>query len=473
VSRSDVVGALTAPRSAVADAEPRPFWTDRAGAPAPRPPLTGHLSADLVIIGGGFTGLWAAIEARARFPEWSVVLLEGRGIGQGASTRNGGFISASLTHGLAHGQALWPGEMETLVRLGRENLAQIQAFCSREGIEADLRICGKTTVAVTEHQVANLADSLGISRQFGEDVMWLDADEVRADVASPTYRAGLRVLGSSGLVDPARLAWGLACAASVRGVRLFENSSVSGVSREGHLLRVRTSEGQVRTPRVLLATNAYPPLLRRLKAWVLPIYDHVLVTEPLSAEQWRSIGWNERQGLTDAGNQFHYYRPTDDGRILWGGYDAIYYFGNDTSSAREQRLASHQLLADHFFTTFPQLEGLRFTHRWAGLIDSTSRFTPAFGLAKGGGLAYAVGYTGLGVGASRFGARVALDLLSGERTERTQLQMVRHRPVPFPPEPLRYPVVQLTRSALAREDRTGRRGAWLSLLDRFKVGFNS
>ena len=464
---------MSAPPSALVDAEPRPFWTDRAGRPSPRPALTQQITADLVIIGGGFTGLWAAIEARSRFPDWTVVLLEGRGIAEGASTRNGGFISASLTHGLAHGEALWPDDMETLVRLGHENLAQIQAFCSREGIDADLRICGKTTVAVTEHQVGSLQGSVDIHHRYGEDVAWLDADQVRADVASPTYLAGLRSYGSSGLVDPARLAWGLTCAASVRGVRLFENSLVTGVDRDGTGLVVRTKDGQVRTPRVLLATNAYPPLLRRLRAWVLPIYDHVLVTEPLSDEQWRTIGWSQRQGMTDAGNQFHYYRPTEDGRILWGGYDAIYYFGNDTRASREQRLASHQLLADHFFATFPQLHGLRFTHRWAGLIDSTSRFTPAFGLAKGGGLAYAVGYTGLGVGASRFGAQAALDLLSGEQTERTQLQMVQRHPVPFPPEPLRYPVVQLTRAALAREDRTGRRGAWLSLLDRCKVGFNS
>jgi glycine/D-amino acid oxidase-like deaminating enzyme len=368
---------------------------------------------------------------------------------------------------------MWPSEMQTLIRLGQENLAQIAAFCSREGIDADLRICGKTTVAVTPHQAAALQASVAIHREFDEPCTWLDAEQVRADIASPTYLAGLRTPGSSGLIDPARLAWGLACAASVRGVRLHEESMVSGIVREGEQLRVHTELGQVRARRVILATNAYPPLLRRLRAWVLPIFDHVLVSEPLTPSQWASIGWSERQGLTDAGNQFHYYRPTADGRILWGGFDAIYYFGNDTKAAREQRLASHQLLADHFFTTFPQLEGLRFTHRWAGLIDSTSRFTPAFGLAKGGNLAYAVGYTGLGVGASRFGVQVALDLLSGEQTERSRLQMVRRRPVPFPPEPLRYPLVQATRAALAREDSTGRRGAWLSLLDRLKIGFNS
>jgi glycine/D-amino acid oxidase-like deaminating enzyme len=224
---------------------------------------------------------------------------------------------------------------------------------------------------------------------------------------------------------------------------------------------------------VVLATNAYPPLIKSLRRRVLPIYDHVLVTEPLSASALAAVGWAEGQGLTDVGNQFHYYRRTADDRILWGGYDAIYYYGNQTESAREQRDASHRLLARQFVETFPQLEGIRFTHKWAGLIDSTSRFTPVFGTALGGRVAYAVGFTGLGVGASRFGARVALDLLAGADSERTRLELVRRQPVPFPPEPLRYPLVQATRSALAREDVSGTRGAYLRLLDRFGVGFNS
>ncbi len=205
----------------------------------------------------------------------------------------------------------------------------------------------------------------------------------------------------------------------------------------------------------------------------MPIFDHVLVTEPLNESQRSAIGWTERQGLTDIGNQFHYVRPTPDGRILWGGYDANYYRGNRTDEVLEDRMASYELLAQQFQSTFPALEGIRFTHRWAGLIDSTSRFTPAFGTAMDGRVAYVVGFTGLGTAMSRFGARTALDLLAGDDTERTRLTLVRRKPVPFPPEPLRDPLVQFTRRALAREDATGRRGAWLRTLDRFGLGFNS
>ena len=461
------------PTDALRDAVPRPFWTDRPGAPEPTPELVGRATCDLLVVGGGFTGLWAAIEARRTDPSAEVMLVEAETVAFGATGRNGGFFSESLTHGLAHGVELWPRELPTLVRLGRENVAEILAFAQEHGIDAGIRMCGKTAVATRPHHLAALAAARDLNERFGEQVELLDREAMRADVDSPTYLGGLRYRTGSGLLDPTALAWGLVRVARDLGVRVHERTAVTGMRADGEGVEVAAGRGSVRARRVVLATNAYPPLLRRLRLRVLPIYDHVLVSEPLSASALESVGWREAQGLTDVGNQFHYYRRTPDDRILWGGYDAIYYFGNRTDAAREQRDASHGLLARQFFATFPQLEGLRFTHRWAGLIDSTSRFTPVFGTALRGRVAYSVGFTGLGVAASRFGARTALDLLAGADTERTRLEMVRRKPVPFPPEPVRYPVVQATRAALAREDVTGRRGLYLRTLDRFGVGFNS
>jgi glycine/D-amino acid oxidase-like deaminating enzyme len=266
---------------------------------------------------------------------------------------------------------------------------------------------------------------------------------------------------------------GLRDVAVRKGVILHERSPVVSLKRDGAKVVCRTPGGAVRAEQAVLATNAFRPLLRRIRQFVLPVWDHVLATEPLSGEQLERIGWADNQGLTDAGNQFHYYRRTADDRIVWGGYDAIYYFGNRIDAGREQRETSHRLLAEQFYTTFPQLDDVRMSHRWAGIIDTTSRFTPLFGTAAGGRVAYAVGYTGLGVAASRFGALVALDLLAGRGTERTELSMVRRRPVPFPPEPLRWTAVQATRWALAREDERGERGLLLRTMDRFGVGFNS
>jgi glycine/D-amino acid oxidase-like deaminating enzyme len=200
----------------------------------------------------------------------------------------------------------------------------------------------------------------------------------------------------------------------------------------------------------------------------------VLVTEPLSAAQLASIGWSQRQGIGDGGNQFHYYRLTADNRILYGGWDAVYRFRGPVGPRWDEHDPTFATLPQHFFHTFPQLEGLRFTHRWGGAIDTSSRFSVFFGTAFGGRAAYATGYTGLGVGASRFGGRTALDLLDGRDTEATRLRYVRSKPIPFPPEPLRWAVVQYTRNRLAAADRNaGRRGPWLRLLDALGLGFDS
>jgi glycine/D-amino acid oxidase-like deaminating enzyme len=298
----------------------------------------------------------------------------------------------------------------------------------------------------------------------------LDGEAMRAEVHSPTYRGGIWDRTGAGVLDPGKLCAGLREAALRLGVRVYEHTPVDSVDGEV----VLTPSGRVRARKTLLATSAYPPLLPALRHYVVPVYDYVLVTEPLSAEQRRSIGWEHRQGIGDGGNQFHYYRLTADHRILFGGYDAVYRFRGPVGPRWDEHDATFATLSQHFFTTFPQLEGLRFTHRWGGAIDTCSRFSVFFGLAHGGRTAYALGYTGLGVAAARFGARVALDLLDGRDTEATRLRYVRSKPVPFPPEPLRWGVIQLTRNRLAAADRReGRRGLWLGLLDRLGLGFDS
>jgi glycine/D-amino acid oxidase-like deaminating enzyme len=242
----------------------------------------------------------------------------------------------------------------------------------------------------------------------------------------------------------------------------------------GERVLVRTPKGSVRARQVVLGTNVFPSPVRRYRPYVVPVWDHVLVTEPLSAEQRQAIGWRGRQGVGDAGNQFHYYRLTQDDRLLFGGYDALYYFGSDMSGRRARAARTEVLLAEHLARTFPALDGIQVTHAWGGAIDTCTRFCAFWGTSHGGKVAAVQGYTGLGVGATRFGARVCLDLLAGRDNERTRLEMVRRKPLPFPPEPLRWTGIQLTRRAIARADRReGRRGPWLRTLDRLGLGFDS
>ena len=216
-----------------------------------------------------------------------------------------------------------------------------------------------------------------------------------------------------------------------------------------------------------------PGPLRRTRPMVVPVYDYVLATEPLTDEQFAALRWDPAIGIADSGNRFHYYRVTPDRRILWGGYDAIYHAGRSIDPAHDDRPATFEVLARNFAETFPQLRGVRFTHRWSGVIDTSTRFCASYPTAMGGRVAAALGFTGLGVGASRFAADTLLDLLEGADTERTRLRMVRERALPFPPEPFAWAGINLTRWSLAREDATGRRNPWLRTLDRLGLGFDS
>jgi glycine/D-amino acid oxidase-like deaminating enzyme len=458
---------------ALADASPTVFWLDDPARPEPLPPVRGPESADLLVVGGGYTGLWTALRAKERQPALDVVLVEAGRCGDQASGRNGGFASASLTHGHANGAERWPSELAELDRLGAENLSGIADTVRRHGIDCHWEESGELSVASAPHQAEELAEYAAVLVAAGRDVRLLDADQVRAEVASPSYVAGLWDRDGTVMLEPARLAWGLRRAVLDAGVRVYEGTPAQELVGHAGALHVRTPQGEVRAGQVVLGTNAFPSLLRRLRLMTVPVYDYVLVTEPLSATQKAAVGWAHRQGVGDAANMFHYYRLTRDDRILWGGYDAVYHFGSRIDARLEQG-RTHARLAEHFFETFPQLEGVRFTHRWAGVIDTCTRFTAFFGTAYDGRVAYALGYTGLGVAATRFGADVALDLLAGRPTDRTRLAMVRERPVPFPPEPLRYAGVQLTRWSLGRADaRGGRRNLWLRALDRAGLGFDS
>ncbi|WP_374563095.1 NAD(P)/FAD-dependent oxidoreductase [Ideonella sp.] len=442
----------------------RPFWLDDVADERPSfPRLKGPQHADLVIVGGGFLGLWTAILAKERSPARSVVLLEGHTIGWAASGRNGGFCDHSITHGEENGRTRWPEEFDQLEALGHQNLDEIEATIRRYGIDCDFERTGVLTVAVEPYQDEALR---------GEG--YLSAERIRAEVDSPTFLSGQWRRKTTAMIHPGKLVVGLARVARDLGVRLYEHSAATGLQELPGGMRVRTEQGSVEAWRVVLATNAFPSLLRRYRFHTIPVYDYALMSAPLSAAQLASIGWKNRQGIGDMANQFHYYRLTRDNRILFGGYDAVYRFRGKVDPKHDERRESFERLASHFFTTFPQLQGLRFTHRWGGAIDTSTRFCAFFTQACGGKVSYAAGFTGLGVGATRFAANVLLDKSDGLQTERTRLRMVREVPMPFPPEPLTYPTVQAVRWSLNRADhRDGRRNLLLRTLDALGLGFDS
>jgi len=460
--------------AALAESKLAPFWLDHEGRPDPLPPLEGDSRCQLLIVGGGFTGLWAALQAKERVPELDVILIEGTEIGLGASGRNGGFISNSLAHGETNAEYHFPGEVEKLAELGNQNLQELLDALERYDIDAHFDETGSIQVTTHPSQNEELAKLVEEGREAGEDLVWFDQAEMRREINSPTYCGGAwNRHGRNGLVNPALLCWGLKRVVLDLGVRIFEGTAMVKMSPRADGMTVECARGSVRCDRVLMATNAFRSPLSKVRRSVIPVWDYSVVTEPLNDRQLESVGWKRRQGLSNRANMFHYYRMTRDNRITWGGGPAVcYYYGSQTGDEVSDPRRKMEALSREFFETFPQLEGIRFTHRWGGIIGSTTRLCMAPGTAFNGRVAWSVGYTGLGVSASRFGARVGLELLGYQPSEILSLQFVRKPPLPWPPEPLRWMGVTMTRKELERADRNlGKRGLWLKLLDRFNLGF--
>ena len=455
--------------------QPQLYWLDEDPLePLPHPTLIGDVTSDLCIVGAGYTGLWTALLAKEANPDREVVVVEQRETGAGASGRNGGFCSYSLTHGFMNGYGRFKDEMAVIEKLGRENLDAIEATIKKYGIECDFEWNGELRVAVEDWQMKGLEEEANLRNSFGDNVELLSQQQIQSRIKSPIYKGALWDPDGTALVDPARLVWGLERACISLGVKIFENSHVERLERTKNGMIVHTPYGSVYATKVALATNVFKSLIKRAHKYVVPVYDFQLVTEPLSAEQLESIGWKEREGLSDAGNQFHYYRMTKDNEILWGGYDAIYNFRGKVRQEYETDAETYAHLAEAFLETFPQLRGIKFTHGWGGAIDTCSRFSPFWGMAYRGRVAYVLGYTGLGVGSTRFGAQVMLDLLDVKDNERTRLKMVRKKPMPFPPEPLRFIFIRLTQWSINQADKhQGKRNLWLRLLDSLGLGFDS
>ena len=456
----------------------RPVWFDTGDAPETLPALNENITCQLLIVGGGFTGLWAALQAKERQPDLDIVMIEKTFIGDGASGRNGGFLSSSLTHGETNGEYYFPGETDRLAELGQQNLKEFIESLERYNIDAEYENVGMISVANTPALLKQIRTDYEQAVSDGEDVKWFDGEDMRREVNSPTYLGGLWYRGGrDGVVNPAKLCWGLKKTILSLGVRIFENTPLMDIKIDGDGMRSYCQQNKsvsVYSDKVLMATNAYPNPLARINKTVLPVWDYQIATEPLSEAQLDSIGWHKsRHSLSNHNNMFHYYRITKENRITWGGGGSVcYYYGSRTDQGVADVSKRFEKLSQEFLELFPQLEGVKFTHRWSGIIASTTRFCMAPGVAFEGRVSWAVGYTGLGVGASRFGARVALELLGYQPSDIIKMQFVSKPPMNWMPEPIRWIGATLTRHALMKADANGgKRGLWLKLLDSLHMGF--
>ena len=320
---------------------PRPYWLDDPDRPAAQPALVGDETCDLLVVGGGYIGLWTALIAKERDPARDVVLIEAPGdrLGRLRPQRR---LLRRLPHPRPR-QRPGPLARRTAPRSkssGIRNLDAIEEAVARYDIDCDFERTGEIDVATEPHQVDELRGAAPRTppRSAWTGSAFLDRDEVRAEVDSPTFLAGLWDRDGVAMLNPAKLAWGLkrACLGAGRA----RSTSTPRPPRSPPTapgMAVRTPYGRVCARHVALGTNVFPSLVKRVRPYIVPVYDYALMTEPLTAEQLAAIGWRNRQGLGDTANHFHYFRITADNRILWGGYDVVYRYGGGMRAEYDHR----------------------------------------------------------------------------------------------------------------------------------------
>jgi glycine/D-amino acid oxidase-like deaminating enzyme len=436
------------------------YWQETAPW-EPRPALEGTITADVAIVGGGYTGLWTAHHLLEADPSLRVVVLEAQEVGFGASGRNGGFAMTLLDMSLTHLRRNHGDEQARAAHLAvAQSVEEIGQTIERHGIDCEWVHGGLTMVATSRPQLERVeadletADALGLT-----GFRRLSAEEVQADIHSPTYIGGLHE-DHCGVLHPARLARGLARVVEGMGATLHDTTPVTGFDTSGPTVRLTTPRGEVRADQVVLATSAWASQLPWFRRRITPLYTYIALTEPLTDAQWDSVGWTRRQGVEDKRNFIHYYRRTADGRILWGGSDGIIYPGGGIRPEHDRSRKVLDRLTQTFRHTFPQLDQVRFSHHWGGPVGITGTLLPIFGtLGDDPRIHYGLAYNGHGVAPTHTGGKVLRDkVLGAGETEYTSLCFVDAREPGFPPEPVRWMGAELTRRSLLRQDARFDRG---------------
>jgi glycine/D-amino acid oxidase-like deaminating enzyme len=404
-------------------------------------------------------------------PDLEITILEQGMAGYGGSGRNAGMIDVTIDHSHALAIAHFGfEEAKKMASLGTENIEEMVAFLNSTGIDCDLERNGRLFVALSASHIEEGQESLKVAAQLGiPGWRWLDGKEIQQEVHCPLYLGGVFSPGA-GILNPFKLVQGLKSFLKSRGVRIHERTRVEKLSAG----KIICEGGVVEARKIIVATDAFTHhLLPGLLSRFIPLYDYILVSEPLTAEQQDAIGWKKRQGITDGRTFFNYYRLTTDNRILFGTSEAKYYSLNRVGPEFDHSTIHYEALHDSFLRHFPQLASLQFPFAWGGPIASTTRLTPFFGSTDKGSVLYALGYTGHGVGSSRIAAKVLAHRALERPTELYDLKMVHEKPFPYPPEPFRSLAVSMVTRSLRRVDAGEKPGLLLKLLNRLGIGFSS
>jgi glycine/D-amino acid oxidase-like deaminating enzyme len=446
------------------------WWLEEAGLPEPRPPLTGDVDADVVIVGGGYTGMWTAWFVREAEPNARVVLLDAERCGTGPSGRNGGFA-----------ESMWPslGSLRDrfgaeaaleLVRASEAAVDGIGEWCRRQEVDAWYERRGYLQVSTTPAHDHRPRTAVTTAAELGapDGCVPQSPREVRARCDSPVFRCGA-YFPAAATVQPARLAQGLRQRLIERGVAIYEGSRARRIRAGDASVEVATDAGRVRAASTVLAAGgrlaAHPPLRRRLTV----TSSHIVITEPVP-DVLEGLGWTGGECITDSRATVQYFRTTPDGRIAfgWGGGRVVPGARLNGRAEVDGRVAAE--VERRLMRMFPALAGRRVEHAWGGPIDVSPTHHPVIGSLAGGRAHYAFGYTGNGVGPSYLVGRALGSMALDRRDEHTRLALVEPPPVRVPPEPFRYAGGAIIRAALLRRERLEEEGRRADPLTRFVAG---
>jgi glycine/D-amino acid oxidase-like deaminating enzyme len=441
------------------------WWRSLGGPPPARPALPGPTEADVAIVGAGYTGLWTAYYLKRADPSLRIVMLEAQVSGFGASGRNGGWVTGFFSGpprvyeergGRAGFLALQRAMFETVDEVGR--------VLNEHGIDADFVKGGHLAVALDDAQAARLREHVRESRTSG-----LTAEDLRElDVRQLEDR--LRVAGARGAsfsphaarMHPAKLVAGLANVVERLGVVIYEGTPVSELRAREAL----TPAGAVRARWIVRATEGYSAALNGHRRSLVPMNSSMIVTEPLSDGAWEQIGWGGREVVGDGAHVFVYLQRTEDGRIAIGGRGVPYRFGSRTDGAGQTASATVETLRRKLTAMFPAMAGVQIDHAWSGVLGVARDWSMSVDADAASGIAWAGGYVGEGVAAANLAGRTLRDLISGNRSELTDLPWVGRRPRRWEPEPLRWSAIRGVYAAYRRADAIEHRSGAPSRLGR-------
>ncbi|WP_125610204.1 NAD(P)/FAD-dependent oxidoreductase [Specibacter cremeus] len=426
------------------------FWYAAQGIPASRPALPGDTTADVAIVGAGYTGLWTAYYLKKAQPSLDVVVLESRFAGFGASGRNGGWLTNSITGGRSryvksHGRAV-VGRFQTLLN---ETVDEVIAAAGSEGIDADFRKGGELNVARNPAQLQRL------QAFAAEEALWPEAGTELLSAAASNARVKISgVLGATwhphcARIHPAKLVRGLAEAVERLGVRIYEDTAVTEI-RPG---LARTGRGDVSARYVLRATEGFTANLKGSHREWLPMNSSMIATEPLPASVWDELGWRDNDTVGDMAHAYMYAQRTADDRIALGGRGVPYRYGSKTDTDGATQPATIVALTGILHNMFPAARGAAIDHAWAGVLGVPRDWRATVGLDPATGLGWAGGYVGTGVAATNLAGRTLRDLILDPGSELATMPWVNRRVRRWEPEPARWVAVQALYKAYHAADR--------------------